>query len=205
MEWRIEPFAIVFSLQQAHGIDGYPLHIAFAGKSNVGKSSLLNAVFKQKNMARVSGQPGKTRGLHFYRLNDTALLCDLPGYGYARMSKEWRNRFIRLSGAYFKRYAARLMVFVLVDIRRKPDHMDFSLLSLIRDCGICCRVVLTKADKLSHMRAAAAGQDMQRLLAEKHNIPAPLLTSARKRDGLAQLRELMSRAVAAGTPLPPTA
>ena len=124
------------------------------GRSNVGKSSLINAVLKRKGVARVSQTPGKTQAIQFYLVNDKFYLVDLPGYGYAKVSKsmlvEWRT----LINSYLESADALQLMFLLLDVRRIPGDHDVQMHQWTRDAGIEERIVLTKSDKLSNNQLA---------------------------------------------------
>lgn len=121
--------------------------ITFAGRSNVGKSSLLNKLFNRKNLARVSSVPGKTVTINFYDV-DNQRFVDLPGYGYAKISKQERDRFGELMEGYFQSGRMINLVVQLIDMRHKPTADDYSMISFLEQMEIPFIVVLTKADKL---------------------------------------------------------
>ena len=121
--------------------------IAFAGRSNVGKSSLLNKLFNRKSLARVSSVPGKTITINFYDV-DGYKFVDLPGYGYAKLSKSERDRFAELMEGYFQSGRNLKLVVQLVDMRHKPSQDDFGMIDFMQQMNIPFIVVCTKADKL---------------------------------------------------------
>ena len=121
--------------------------IAFAGRSNVGKSSLLNKLFNRKSLARVSSVPGKTITINFYDV-DGYKFVDLPGYGYAKLSKSERDRFGELMEGYFQSGRNIKFVVQLVDMRHKPSQDDFGMIDFMKQMNIPFIVVCTKADKL---------------------------------------------------------
>lgn len=121
--------------------------IAFAGRSNVGKSSLLNKLFNRKSLARVSSVPGKTITINFYDV-DGYKFVDLPGYGYAKLSKSERDRFGELMEGYFQSGRNIKLVVQLVDMRHKPSQDDFGMIEFMQQMDIPFIVVCTKADKL---------------------------------------------------------
>ncbi|WP_298652557.1 ribosome biogenesis GTP-binding protein YihA/YsxC [uncultured Eubacterium sp.] len=121
--------------------------IAFAGRSNVGKSSLLNKLFNRKSLARVSSVPGKTITINFYDV-DGYKFVDLPGYGYAKLSKSERDRFGELMEGYFQSGRNIKLVVQLVDMRHKPSQDDFGMIEFMKQMKIPFIVVCTKADKL---------------------------------------------------------
>jgi GTP-binding protein len=130
--------------------------IAFAGRSNVGKSSLLNLLTGRKSLAKVSGSPGKTRTINFYRINDAFRIVDLPGYGYAKLSKSVTAGWGDMVEAYLKDREGLSLVVLLADIRHKPSDLDMQLFAWLRHYRIDVLVAATKADKIS--RGAVAGQ-----------------------------------------------
>lgn len=121
--------------------------IAFAGRSNVGKSSLLNKLFNRKSLARVSSVPGKTITINFYDV-DGYKFVDLPGYGYAKLSKSEHDRFGELMEGYFQSGRNIKLVVQLVDMRHKPSQDDFGMIEFMKQMNIPFIVVCTKADKL---------------------------------------------------------
>ena len=123
--------------------------IAFAGRSNVGKSSLLNLLTRRKNLARVSGSPGKTRTINFYRINDEFRIVDLPGYGYARVSKSESEKWGAMMESYLENREGLLKVIQLVDIRHKPSAQDVQMYDYLKYFDLDGFVVATKADKVS--------------------------------------------------------
>lgn len=123
--------------------------IAFAGRSNVGKSSLLNLLTRRKNLARVSGSPGKTRTINFYRINDEFRIVDLPGYGYARVSKSESEKWGAMMESYLENREGLLKVIQLVDIRHKPSAQDVQMYDYLKYFDLDGIVVATKADKVS--------------------------------------------------------
>ena len=123
--------------------------IAFAGRSNVGKSSLLNLLTRRKNLARVSGSPGKTRTINFYRINDEFRIVDLPGYGYARVSKSESEKWGAMMEGYLENREGLLNVIQLVDIRHKPSAQDVQMYDYLRYFNLDGIVVATKSDKVS--------------------------------------------------------
>ena len=167
-------------------------HIAFAGRSNVGKSSLINALAGRKNLAKVSSTPGKTRSLNFYRAPDDALyLVDLPGYGYARCSKTEQTNFARLIEGYLIKNTALRALVLLLDCRLAPQKLDMDLAAFAGQQGIPLLPVLTKADKCT-LQARAQRQRHWAVLLDGR---PPLLCSAAKGIGVEELwRELRRHA-----------
>ncbi|MEL7646937.1 MAG: ribosome biogenesis GTP-binding protein YihA/YsxC [Sedimentibacter sp.] len=123
--------------------------IAFAGKSNVGKSSMINALVNRKSLARTSSQPGKTQTINFYNVNDELNLVDLPGYGYAKVSKSEKDKWGSMIDTYLSSRDQIREVFLLVDIRHEPNQNDIQMYSWIKGCGYTGYVIAAKSDKLS--------------------------------------------------------
>ena len=129
--------------------------IAFAGRSNVGKSSLLNRLVRRKAIARVSRTPGRTREINFFEVNGRFVLADLPGYGYARISKERRAEWRPLIEAYLRRSPNLRGVVLLIDARRDPTDDDLQMLDFLSEVGAPTIVAITKVDKLGTSARAA--------------------------------------------------
>ncbi|HEY8166537.1 MAG TPA: ribosome biogenesis GTP-binding protein YihA/YsxC [Gemmatimonadaceae bacterium] len=129
--------------------------IAFSGRSNVGKSSLLNRLIRRRAFARVSRTPGRTREINFFRVNGEFVLADLPGYGYARISKERKAEWRPLIEGYLRNTPKLAGVVQLLDIRHDPNEDDRSLLDFLAELELPTIVVLTKSDKLSRAQAEA--------------------------------------------------
>lgn len=123
--------------------------IAFAGKSNVGKSSLINAIMNRKSLARTSSSPGKTQTINFYNLNKELYLVDLPGYGYAQVSQETREKWGKMIEKYLRTSKQLRTVFLLIDIRHEPSGNDVMMYDWIVSNGFEPVIVCTKADKIS--------------------------------------------------------
>ena len=125
--------------------------IAFAGKSNVGKSSLINAVMNRKSLARTSAQPGKTQTVNYYNVNDIFYLVDLPGYGYAKVSKEVAAKWMKMIERYLNISKCLRVVFLLIDIRHDPSAKDVEMYRMLTQKGLNPLIIATKADKISKM------------------------------------------------------
>ena len=125
------------------------IEIAFAGRSNVGKSSLLNLLTNRKSLARVSGSPGKTRTINFYRINDEFRIVDLPGYGYAKASKAEQATWGDMMEKYLENRQGLKVVAQLVDVRHAPSKQDLQMDDYLKYYGLDGLVILTKADKVS--------------------------------------------------------
>ena len=127
------------------------LEIAFAGRSNVGKSTLINKVFNRKNLARVSAVPGKTATINFYQVEDT-FFVDLPGYGYAKVAKSEKHRWSELIEGYFNQNRNVALVLLLIDIRHSPSQLDLDMVEYLVETEYPFLIVFTKADKLSRLQ-----------------------------------------------------
>ncbi len=123
--------------------------IAFAGKSNVGKSSMINALLNRKSLARTSSQPGKTQTINFYNINDILNFVDLPGYGYAKVSKSEKEKWGKMIETYLTSREQLKEVILLVDIRHEPNANDIQMYEWIKSFGYTGFVIATKADKIS--------------------------------------------------------
>lgn len=130
----------------------YPLanlpEFAFAGRSNVGKSSFINAMINRKNLARTSSTPGKTRTINFYKVNDSLRLVDLPGYGYAKVAKTEKEKWAGIINRYLENRENLLETILLVDIRHEPTDLDKQMYDYIIDSGFSGIVIATKKDKI---------------------------------------------------------
>jgi len=194
-------------------IDGWrPTHslpeVAFAGRSNVGKSSLLNALVRRKAFARVSKTPGRTREINFFGVNGTFVLVDLPGYGYAKISKERKAEWKPLIEGFLKGSTRLAGIVQLLDIRRDPTDDDRQMLDMLADVGLPTLICATKTDKLSKGAVAARLAELARDLAldPEQIIPFSAVTNE-GRDELAEavVSLVALAASAAGTPDAPDA
>ena len=125
------------------------LEMAFWGRSNVGKSSLLNVLWNRKSMARISAQPGKTQTINYYNVNNLCYMVDLPGYGYAKVSKELAAKWMKMIETYLDTSEALRVVFLLIDIRHEPSKKDVEMYRLLYEKGFNPLIIATKADKIS--------------------------------------------------------
>ncbi|WP_374017890.1 ribosome biogenesis GTP-binding protein YihA/YsxC [Paenibacillus thiaminolyticus] len=131
--------------------DGFP-EIGLAGRSNVGKSSLINKMIMRKNLARTSSQPGKTQQLNYYRINDSMYFVDVPGYGYAKVSKTQRAAWGKMIEAYFRERDTLRLVLLIVDLRHPPTEDDCMMHQWLTHYEVPVTVVATKADKVPKSR-----------------------------------------------------
>lgn len=125
------------------------MEIAFAGKSNVGKSSLINALMNRKSLARTSAQPGKTQTINFYNINDELYFVDLPGYGYAKVSVEVKEKWGKMVEKYLRQSKQLKAVFLLIDIRHEPSANDKQMYQWILSNGYQPIIIATKMDKIN--------------------------------------------------------
>lgn len=169
--------------------------IAFAGRSNVGKSSLLNLLTGRKKLARVSGSPGKTRTINFYRINNAFRIVDLPGYGYAKVSKSMSESWGEMMETYFENRQGLVKVIQLVDIRHAPSKQDVEMYQYLRHYGLDGIVVATKADKVSRNEMQKCIKQIRTTLKlSQDDIVIPI--SSLKRTGHDQLLEIMEELLA---------
>ncbi len=170
--------------------------VAFAGRSNVGKSSLINALTGQKSVARVSNTPGRTQQLNFFTLGNRATLVDMPGHGYAKVSKQRVKGWTRLAESYVKGRATLRRVFLLADSKVGLMESDRHLMGLMDKAGLSYQIILTKCDRL---KAADLDSIEEKLKAELAKRPAChpdiVRTSARDGTGIAELRERIAELV----------
>ena len=168
--------------------------IAFAGRSNVGKSSLLNLLTNRKNLARVSGSPGKTRTINFYRINDSFRIVDLPGYGYAKVSKSVTESWGSMTETYFQSRQGLVKVIQLVDIRHAPSRQDVEMYQYLRHYGLDGLVVATKADKVSRNEMQKCIRQIRgtlNLSQEDRVIPVSSLKRTGQEDLLSEMEALL--------------
>ena len=169
--------------------------VAFAGRSNVGKSSLLNSLVRRKSFARVSRMPGRTREINFFRINNGFVLVDLPGYGYARVSKEKKSGWRPLIESYLRRTSQLRGIVLLLDIRREPSDDDRAMLDFLAEVEVPTIVALTKTDKLSTIAARGRAAEISRALALESEQVIPF--SAHTGEGRVELLEAITALVGA--------
>ncbi|MBT8138796.1 MAG: ribosome biogenesis GTP-binding protein YihA/YsxC [Gammaproteobacteria bacterium] len=161
--------------------------VAFAGRSNAGKSSAINLICDQKRLARTSKTPGRTQLLNFFALQDGRQLVDLPGYGYAKVSESKKREWQQQLGRYLEQRDALALLVLLVDCRHELQPYDRMMLEWVDRCQLPCHVLLTKADKLSRNKAQQALFALQRELAVIKRTSAQLF-SAHSGEGLDEAR-----------------
>ena len=158
--------------------------IAFIGRSNVGKSSLVNMLTNNKGLAKVSGTPGKTKLINHFTINDSWYLVDLPGYGYAKVSKSVRGEFSKLILDYVLKCEKMHFLFVLVDSRLEPQKIDLRFIELLGENGIPFGIIFTKADKLSQAQLNRNVKAYKAHLAEQwEELPPMFVSSSEKGTG----------------------
>ena len=165
--------------------------VAVAGRSNVGKSSLLNKLFGRKNLVKVSSKPGKTANINFFDV-DGIRFVDLPGYGFAQVSKAEKERWANLISGYFNQERSFNLVISLVDIRHEAQKLDVEMIGFLHEAGLPCLVALTKADKLSR------GKQNQQAALLSHQLDVPrdqmVITSAETGQGIDELKRRIAEA-----------
>ncbi len=157
---------------------------AFIGRSNVGKSSMINMLTNKDALAKVSATPGKTQLLNFFVINETWSLVDLPGYGYAKVAKSEKINFNESVGDYIEQRENLRLVFVLIDSRLPPQRIDLDFINWLAGCAVPFVLVFTKADKQSAGKTLANIATFQQSISEWITGSAPVITSsAKSRDG----------------------
>ncbi len=179
------------------GMDGLPngdrAEVCFAGRSNVGKSSLINAITNRKGLARASNTPGRTQEINFSELGEERYLVDLPGYGYANAPVAIVEKWQRLLKNYLSGRQNLRRAFVLVDSRHGIKPVDEEIMQLMNKSALTFQVVLTKADKIKdHEREQVLDQVRNRLAKHPAAFPELILTSSEKGEGLATLRAVIA-------------
>ena len=167
---------------------------AFIGRSNVGKSSLINMLTNCKNLAKTSGRPGKTQLINHFKIDDRWFLVDLPGYGYARVSKTTKQVFQRFITDYFEQREQLVSAFVLVDIRHEPQKIDVEFMQWLGERAIPFAIIFTKADKLKPQaieRNVAAYKEA--LLEGWEEFPPYFITSAQNKTGKEELTQYIEQ------------
>ncbi len=194
-------------LATAAGPEGFPApsapEVAFLGRSNVGKSSLLNALVRRKKLARTSSEPGKTRLIHFFRVERPKLethFVDLPGYGYAKVSKSERKGWQRLIESYLEDRPSLCAAVLLQDLRRDFSDDETLLIDWLQERGIPVLLAITKIDKLKPMRRAARLRELKKAI----NLPAAnvIATSTEANIGLEELWKAIDVAIDSATSEP---
>ena len=165
--------------------------VAFAGRSNVGKSSAINAIANRRRLARASKTPGRTRQIVFFDLAPGRRLVDLPGYGYAKVPAHLRRHWERATGDYLTRRACLKALVIPMDIRHPLTALDQTMLQCCREIGLPAHILLTKADKYKHGRATATFNHVRQQLANQPAVTLQLF-SALKKQGVEQAGEVIA-------------
>jgi GTP-binding protein len=169
-----------------------PPEVAVVGRSNVGKSTLINTLVGQRGVARVSRKPGRTRAINFFEVENSFLLVDLPGYGYASGPREEVASWRKLVESYLRGSRPIRGVVALFDARRKVDELDLALVGMLRDCRLNWQAVWTKTDKLKRAQLSGKAAELDRRLAT----PKPgILFSSKNRQGRDALLEWMQSVI----------
>ena len=171
--------------------------VAFAGRSNVGKSSLINTLARRKNLARISSTPGCTRLINFFTVNTQISLLDLPGYGYAKVSETSRRQWGPMIETYFEHRPSLRHVILILDVRRYPSEQDLALIQWLRHYNIIFMIVLTKIDKVSKSQAKVRRHQIKELLGMTID---PILFSARTGEGRDTIWEAIQDSLAERSP-----
>lgn len=165
--------------------------IAFAGRSNVGKSSLINKLLNRKKLARVSAQPGKTATINFYDIDKTLILVDLPGYGFAKVSKQEKEKWGRMIEEYLNEREQLIQVVLLVDMRHKPTNDDIMMFNWIVESGFEPVVIATKKDKVKPSQR----EDALKLIRDTLGIDEVIPFSSEKGDGVDEVWDLFKQMI----------
>ncbi len=189
------PAVFVKGVVKAEGLPDDPIpEAAFAGRSNVGKSSLLNALIGQGRLARISNTPGRTREINYFRLGDVMHIADMPGYGYARASKSLVEGWNRLIQDYLRGRQQLERVFLLVDSRHGIKPNDAEIMTLMDKSAVSYQIALTKIDKLKEREVEAVhAATLAAVATHGAAYPEVLITSAEKKRGMVALRQAVAR------------
>ena len=177
-------------------MDGKP-EIAFAGKSNVGKSTLINAILGRKALARTSSQPGKTRTINFYGVNDMMYVVDLPGYGFAQVSKSEKARWREMIEGYYNQDREFCCVVSLIDIRHPATALDVNMIEFLIAAELPFMIVCTKADKLSKNKCAQSIAALRRQLGFSRDEVEIIPISSANGSGIDDLKAALERRIKA--------
>lgn len=169
------------------------IEVAFAGRSNAGKSSAINSITHQKGLARASKTPGRTQLLNFFRLDDTRRLVDLPGYGYARVPADLQMAWHRAMDAYFRQRRSLRAVFLVMDIRHPLTEGDWRMIEWCRHGGLGLHIILTKSDKLSRGAATNVLHHVCQVLREAEIEAGAQLFSAMRAVGVEEAHAALDR------------
>jgi GTP-binding protein len=169
---------------------------AFIGRSNVGKSSLINMLTQRKNLAKTSSTPGKTQTINHFLINKKWYLVDLPGYGYATVSKTTKEGWSQMIESYFKQRENVYCTFILIDSRLEPQKKDIDFINWLGGLGVPIALVLTKIDKIKQSELAKSKKNFEnRLLNDWEELPPVFITSAEKKTGRDHLLDFIEEAI----------
>lgn len=185
VNWNLAQFVRSAAKPADFPRDGLP-QVVFAGRSNVGKSSVINRLLNRKNFARVGSAPGKTTHINYFAIDQTLYLVDLPGYGYAKVSKQEKDRWGRLIEAWFADAQRMALGVLIVDARHKPTADDCTMVQVFLSSGKPFLVVANKLDKLKKSEIEGNAQRIRDTLALPETVPL-ILFSAEKGEGKAEL------------------
>lgn len=175
--------------------DGLP-QVLMAGKSNAGKSSLINKLCRQNRLARTSGEAGKTRLLNFYSVDGRFYLVDLPGYGFSKSSRQEQERFSRLTDEYIHSDSPICLILHLIDARHEPSRDDLAMMNWLEHMGFPYHILLNKSDKLSAAQRARARKEIEKSIREAlGELPPVMAVSALNGLGLAELGKVILTAI----------
>lgn len=166
--------------------------VSFVGRSNVGKSSLVNRLFNRKKLAKVSSMPGKTSTINFFTTDEIAFV-DLPGYGYAKVAKSEKDRWSEMINGYFDQYRFYALVVSLIDIRHPATKLDEQMVAFLRACELPFLIALTKADKVSKSQANSQKAAIRKQLDLPSDV-AIVVCSSEKGTGFDELRRRIEEA-----------
>jgi GTP-binding protein len=171
---------------------------AFIGRSNVGKSSLINLLVDRKNLAKTSSTPGKTQTINHFLINKSWNLVDLPGYGYAAVSRSSRHAWGKMLEQYLTKRENLFCTFVLLDVRIPPQKSDFDFLTWMGEQQLPIAIILTKSDKLKQQELARSKKAIETKLLERwEELPPLFVTSTEKKIGRKELLEFISKSLTA--------
>ncbi|MGG5575890.1 ribosome biogenesis GTP-binding protein YihA/YsxC [Myroides sp. C15-4] len=183
---KINTAAFVMSNSEVSKCPNEPLpEYAFIGRSNVGKSSLINMLTNSKNLAKTSSRPGKTQLINHFKINSNWFLVDLPGYGYAKVSKKTKSVFQKFITEYFEKRQQLVSAFVLIDIRHEAQKIDLEFMEYLGETGIPFAIIFTKADKVgkTKIHQLVAAYEKQLLNGLWEEMPPYFVTSSEDKTG----------------------
>lgn len=182
-----------FFLKSCNSVRDFPAYsypeFAFMGRSNVGKSSLINMITGRKDLVKVGSKPGVTKSINFFLLNDNTSLADLPGFGYSKLPKELKKTFLPLIRSYINSRENLRLAFLLIDIRRRPDEFEREIITFLSSRDIPVAIIATKCDKLSKNQKIIKGKEIAAALLIKTD--SIFFSSAKTREGREEILELI--------------